>query len=77
MMNCYLFSKTGNVCLFDLRIVKIIEVVEDGDFESSGEQFFDKMGAYETSATGHEDSHSARVDLQLAIAKRQLRRLRR
>ena len=32
MVNGHVFSETGNVCMLDLRIVKIVEVVEDGDF---------------------------------------------
>src|SRR5206468_11224051 len=58
MMNRHLFGDTSNVCVLDLPIVKIVEVVEDRDFVPSLEQFLNKMGADETSAAGDEDSHA-------------------
>ena len=41
--NCYLFCKTSNVRMLDLRIVKIIEIVEDDDFMPGSQELFDKM----------------------------------
>src|SRR5918996_3227079 len=61
MVNGCVLGETGNVCVLNLRIVKIIKVIENGDFMSGREQLLDKMRPNETSATGHENSHAARL----------------
>ena len=43
---------------FDLRIVKIVEVVENRDFVLRHEQPLDKMRANETGAARDENSHA-------------------
>jgi hypothetical protein len=73
MVNRHIFGDCGNVCVLDLRIVKIVEVIENGDVVPAREEFFDEMGADKTSATRDEYSHAARVDLQWPIAKCRLR----
>src|SRR5207247_10365999 len=35
VMNRHVFGDTRNVCVLDLRVVKIVEVIEDGDFVPS------------------------------------------
>jgi hypothetical protein len=62
MMNGHIFGETGDICLLDLRIVKIVEVIEDDDGVSCREQAFDEMGADETGSACDQDSHGARVD---------------
>jgi hypothetical protein len=55
----HVFGKTGNVCVLYLRIVKIIEVVENGDFMPGREQLLDKMRPNETGAACDENSHGS------------------
>ena len=74
MVNGHMFGETGDVCLLDLRIVKIVEVIEDDDGVSSRQQALNEMGADETGSACDQNSHEARVDLQSAIAKYQLAR---
>src|SRR4030095_9306628 len=57
----HVIGNTCNVCVFYLRIIKIIEVVEDGDLMSGREQLLDKMRPNETGAACNEDSHSSEV----------------
>jgi hypothetical protein len=45
MANGYVFCETSNVRVLDLRIVKIIEIVQDDDFMSHSEQLLGKVGA--------------------------------
>src|SRR6266542_2678584 len=49
MVNSHVFCDGGNVCALDLRIVKIVEVIEDGDFVPGGEEVFGKVRANEAS----------------------------
>ena len=58
--NGYVFCKTSNVRVLDLRIVKIIEIVEDDDFMIGSQQPFDQVRPDKTGAACHEDSHKAR-----------------
>src|SRR6476660_2150638 len=60
MRNGYVFCKTSNVRALDLRIVKIIEVVQDDDFMPAGEQRLNQMRADKAGAACDEDSHKAR-----------------
>src|SRR5262249_3063893 len=60
-MNSNLAGDGRNVALFDLWIVKIIEVVQDCDRVSFCEQFLDEMRANESSTTGDKKLHGASV----------------
>src|ERR1700730_10778640 len=51
------FRERGNVLSLDLRIVKIVEVVNDDDVMSIGEKPFDQMRADESCTAGHENFH--------------------
>jgi hypothetical protein len=53
----HVFGNTCNVCVLYLWIIKIIEVVEDGDFMPGCEELLDKMRPNETGAACDEDSH--------------------
>ena len=57
MVNGHILGETSDVCVLDSRIVKIVEVIEDGDRVPGGEQAFNEMGADETSPAGDQDSH--------------------
>jgi len=59
VVNSHIFGEAANVRLLDLRIVKIVEVVEDSDGISRREQAFSEMGADETSPACNQDSHAA------------------
>jgi hypothetical protein len=61
MVNGHVFGETANVRPLDLRIVKIIEVIEDDDRVSCREQVFSEMGADETSSACDQDSHGAKL----------------
>jgi hypothetical protein len=58
--NAYVFSETGNVRVLNLRIVKIIEIIQDHDFMPSSEQLLNQMRADETCAACDQNSHKAR-----------------
>jgi hypothetical protein len=45
LANGYLFCETSNVRVLDLRIVKIIEIVQDDDFMPHSEQLLGKVRA--------------------------------
>src|SRR6185437_4468097 len=60
MMNGHIFGETGDVCMLDSRIVKIIEVIDDGDFVPGREQVFNEMGADKTCPASDQNSHGAR-----------------
>jgi hypothetical protein len=62
MVNGHIFGETGDICLLDLRIVEIVEVIEDHHGVSCREQSFNEMGADETGPACDQDSHGARVD---------------
>ena len=57
MVNGHILGETSDVCVLDSRIVKIVEVIEDGDRVPGREQAFNEMGADETSPAGDQDSH--------------------
>src|SRR6266542_3487891 len=59
MVNGHIFGETGDICLLDLRIVKIVEVIEDDDGVSCPEQAFNEMGADETSSACFRGSQTA------------------
>src|ERR1041385_1126752 len=60
MMNRHVPGNGGDVLVLDLRIVKIIKIIKNGDLMPAAEHFFDKVGADEPSAAGDENSHSTR-----------------
>ncbi len=45
MVNGHIFGETGDVCMLDSRIVKIVEVIEDCDRVPGRKQAFNEMGA--------------------------------
>ncbi len=51
----------GDVSALDLRIVEIVEVVQDRDLVSVGEQLLDKVRPDESGAARHENFHCASV----------------
>ena len=59
--NAYVFCETSNVRMFNPRIVKIIEIVQDNDFMPDGEQLLDKMRADKASAACDQDSHGGKL----------------
>ena len=61
MMSGHVFGETGDICLLDLRIVEIVEVIEDHDGVSYREQSFNEMGADETGSACDQDSHGAKL----------------
>ena len=58
--NGYVFCETSNVRALDLRIVKIIEIVQDDDFMPDSEQLLGKMRPDKAGAACDHDSHEAR-----------------
>jgi hypothetical protein len=57
-VNGHVFGETGDVCMLDSRIVKIVEVIEDGDHVPGSEQAFNEMGADKTRPASDQNSHS-------------------
>jgi hypothetical protein len=74
MVNGDIFGETGDICMLDSRIVKIVEVIDDCDDVPGRKQAFNEVGADETRPPSDQNSHGASVDLQLVIAKYQLAR---
>src|SRR5882724_3106797 len=58
--NGYVFCETSNVRVFDLRIVKIIEIVHDDDFMPTSVQLLNQMRPDKTGTACDQDSHKAR-----------------
>jgi hypothetical protein len=58
--NDYVFCEISNVCVLDLRIVKIIEIVQDYDVVPYGEQLLDQVRPDKPGAACDQDSHKAR-----------------
>jgi hypothetical protein len=48
--------------MLDSWIVKIVEVIEDGDHVPASEQAFNEMGADKTRPASDQNSHGARVE---------------
>jgi len=48
MMNGHIFGEAGDICLLDLRIVEIVEVIENDDGVPCRELSFNEMGADKT-----------------------------
>jgi hypothetical protein len=44
-VNSHIFGETSDVCMLDSWIVKIVEVIKDGDYVPGREQAFNEMGA--------------------------------
>ena len=61
MVNDHVFGETGDICLLDLRIVKIVEIIEDRHGVSRREQPFNEMGTDETSPSCDQNSHVVRT----------------
>jgi hypothetical protein len=59
--NGYVFCETSNVRALDLRIVKIIEIVQDDDFMLHGEQLLGKVRPDKAGAACDQDSHGAKL----------------
>src|SRR5262245_60606981 len=51
----------SDVPMFDFRIVKIVEVIQDRNLMASREEFLDKMRPDESGAARHENFHGASV----------------
>jgi hypothetical protein len=58
--NGYVSCQISNVRTLNLRIVKIIEIVQDDDFMSDGEQLLNQMRPDKAGAACDQDSHKAR-----------------
>ena len=67
MVNGHIFGETGDICMLDSRIVKIVEVIEDCNCVPGREQAFNEMGTDETRSPSDQNSHGASVDLQLVM----------
>jgi hypothetical protein len=61
MMDFDVVRNASDVLPLNLRIIKIVEIVEDGHFVTGGKQLFGKMRSDKTGATGDENSHGVRL----------------
>jgi hypothetical protein len=59
VVNRHVASETGNIRTLDLRVIEVVEVVENDDLMPGGQQLLDKMRANKSSTACHEDSHCA------------------
>ena len=59
--NGHFAGETGNVRMLNLRIVKIVEVIEDDNVMPGCEQFLNKMRADKPSAASDQDSHGSKL----------------
>ena len=61
MVNSYVRCETGYVGVLDLRLIKIVEVIEDDDSMSGHQKLLDKMRSNKTRATCHQNSHGTKL----------------
>jgi hypothetical protein len=61
VINGYVFCEASNVRVFDLRIVKIIEIVQDDHFMPDSEQLLDKVRPNKAGPACDKDSHGAKL----------------
>jgi hypothetical protein len=54
----------SDICALDLRIVKIVEVVENGNVVPSGQDFFGEMRTDKTRPSRNQNSHGASVKMK-------------
>src|SRR3954471_5819626 len=59
----------GKVGPLDSRVVKIVEVIEDRDFMTVGEESLDKMRTDKARAAGNQGPHRASVKMKLSTSK--------
>jgi hypothetical protein len=59
--NGYVFCKISNVRVLDLRIVKIIEIVQDDDFMPASEQLLNQMRPDKAGTACDQDSPGAKL----------------
>jgi hypothetical protein len=59
--NGYVFCEASNVRVLDLRMVKIVEIVQDDDFMPDSEQLLGKMRPDKPGAASDHDSHSGKL----------------
>ncbi len=52
LMDLHVRGHAGQIGAFDLRIVKVVEVIEDRDFMTGSEQFLNQMRTDKTCAAG-------------------------
>src|SRR5262249_8824780 len=57
VMDANVLCDTGNVRAFDLRIVKVVKIIEDGDLMAICEQPSNQMRTNEAGAASHENVH--------------------
>ena len=71
MVNRDLVCDGRDVLVFNLWIVKVIEIIEDRDLMTKREELLDEMRPDKPGATGHENSHDGRVGASNARQKYQ------
>jgi hypothetical protein len=59
--NGYVFCETSDVRLFNLRIVEIIEIINDDHFVPDGEQLLSQMRPNKAGTACNQDSHGAKL----------------
>ena len=68
-MKSYVLRDCGDVRPLDLRIVKLVKIIEDRHLMPSSEQFLGKMRADEPGAACHQNSHRRSPKALGAIAR--------
>ena len=68
-MNGNFSRNRGNIFTFDLRIVKIVEIIKDDNVVTIAEQFFDKMRSDETGTSSDENSHGVRLATDAVVSE--------
>jgi hypothetical protein len=56
----YVFGETSDIRVLDLRIVKIVKIVQNDDFMTNAEQLLYQVRADEAGAACDQDSHQVR-----------------
>jgi hypothetical protein len=59
--NGYVFCETSDVRVLDLRVVEIIEIIQDDDFMPHIEQLLGKMRPDKAGTACDQDSHGAKL----------------
>src|SRR4051812_2664975 len=70
LVDRYILRESSHIGSLDLRIVKVVEIVENRDFMPGREEFLDEVRADETGAARDQDPHRATVKMKPGPGKR-------
>lgn len=73
LMDLHLIAHRRQIAALYPRIIKVVEVIENCDFVTGSEQFFDQMRTNKPRAARHQSSHRASVKMNVRRSKARTR----